>query len=78
MSLFKIPPKTKKLERRIADLENQLEVKSRTIAVLEAERDAMASVLARDRQRVLAESAEYARRRAESEGMTNERNFQSN
>ena len=58
----------KRIQRRVDILSCDLEAARRTIAVIEAERDAMASVIARDRARVAAETAAYARRRAESEG----------
>jgi len=61
------------LLRKLDRLEVELRKRDATIAVLEAERDAMAAVIARDRQRVQAESASYARQRAEAEGVSNER-----
>jgi hypothetical protein len=44
------------------------EATRRTLAVVEAERDTLALVAARDRSRVQAEIAAYARQRADSEG----------
>ena len=55
------------LQRRIAKLEQELEAARRTIRVLEAERETLALVLARDRARVQAELAAYARKQAEAE-----------
>ena len=66
--------KVRKLEKRILDLEATINARDRQLAVLEAERDALAGVIARDRQRVQAEAAAYARQRAESEGNENGRN----
>lgn len=62
----------KTVDERIADLEAELDARDRTIKVLEAERDNLASVVARDRERIRAEGAAYARARAESEGITHE------
>jgi hypothetical protein len=55
--------------RRIADLESQVESQKRIISVLQVERDALAEVVARNRQRTLAETSEFVRRRAELEGL---------
>lgn len=66
--MFKQSRREQKLTKRVADLESQLAAKDRNIAVMQAEIDAMAAVIARDRQRVQAESAGYARQRAEYEG----------
>lgn len=70
MWTFPIPMRRsgEKLRRKILDLEMEIEARDRTIRVLEAERDAMAAVVARDRARVAAEVAEFGRQRAESEG----------
>jgi hypothetical protein len=57
-----------RLERRVADLEAEVQARDRVIRVLEAERDALAGVIARDRERVKAETAVYARKVAEMEG----------
>ncbi|MDZ4688501.1 MAG: hypothetical protein SH850_25790 [Planctomycetaceae bacterium] len=54
-------------ERKILDLVAQCEALRRQIRVLEAERDALADVIARDRERVKAETAELARRVAVAE-----------
>lgn len=48
------------------------EATRRELKVIEAERDALAAVVARDAARVLAETAEFARRRADAEGTPNE------
>jgi len=60
------------LQKQVADLEAELDARDRIIAVLESERDSLAGVLARDRERIKAEGAAYARQRAESEGVTDE------
>ena len=59
-----------KLRRIALNLQSQLEAKERIIAVLEAERDSLAAVVARDRQRVAAECASFSRQRAEAEGIS--------
>jgi conjugal transfer/entry exclusion protein len=61
------------LQREVKDLQRDLDARDRVIGVLEAERDALAAVVARDRERIRAEGAAYARQRAEVEGVTNER-----
>ena len=61
------------LAKKIDRLETELRKRDATIAVLEAERDAMAAVIARDRQRVTAECAVAARSKAEAEGVAHER-----
>ena len=69
MHFFKKPTeKTRKMERRIADLESVIEAANRRYAVALVEIESMASVVARDRARIEAEGAAYARARAESEG----------
>lgn len=55
-------------DRRILELESRIDEKDRLLAVLRAENDALADVVSRDRQRIQAERAAYARRQAESEG----------
>lgn len=60
-------------DRRILDLESQLDAKDRVIAVQQAEIESLAAVIARDRARIQAEGAAYARQQAEAEGLTNER-----
>jgi hypothetical protein len=68
------PAKTKtsgavrRLEKQVLNLQAKLDAAGRTIKVLEAERDAMAEVIARDRMRVAAETAIAARQKAEAEG----------
>ena len=74
MMFLKPTPKIRKLEKRILDLESELESKSRIISILESERDSLAAVCARDRQRVHAECAVYSRQRADNEGVIDERN----
>lgn len=56
------------LRQELLDAKAELEAKDRTIRVQQAELDAMAGVVARDRERVHAETAEHARRVAEAEG----------
>jgi len=56
-----------KARRRVMHLEAEVEARDRTIRVLQAEIDALAAVVARDRLRVQSETADYARRKAESE-----------
>lgn len=63
---------TWRADKRVLDLQSQLDEKDRLISVLKAEIDGLAEVIARDRQRVLAETAQFARQQAEAEGM-NER-----
>jgi hypothetical protein len=53
--------------RRLHDLESQLEAKDRIIKILQAEVESLSAVAARDRMRILAETAEFARRKAEAE-----------
>ena len=66
-----------RLRSRVDELEAQLEASTRRLAVANAEIDSMAQVIARDRERIKAESAAYARQRAEAEGISNERDSQS-
>lgn len=61
---------TAKLRRENDRLTADLEAERRRLAVVEAERDSMAAVIARDRERIWAEGAAYIRQRAEAEGMT--------
>jgi len=56
-----------KLRRKVLNLEATVEARDRTIRILESERDGLAAVISRDRARVAAEVAEFARQRAESE-----------
>lgn len=64
---------TAKVRRQNANLVADLEAHDRTIKVMQAEIDSLALVVARDRERIMAEAAAYARQRAESEGVSNER-----
>ena len=61
-------PKVARLERRVLSLEAEIAKRDRAIAVMQCEIDSMAGVIARDRQRVAAESAIAARQRADAEG----------
>ena len=65
------------LRQAVADLETQLDAERRRLAVASAEIESMAAVIARDRERIKAEGACYARQRAEAEGVANERARQS-
>lgn len=58
----------KAARRRIADLEAELLAAARKLSVAEAEIEAMAGVIERDRRRVAAETAIQTRRQAEAEG----------
>ena len=62
-----------RLEKRVRELETQLAAERAKAAVQQAEIDALAAVIARDRARVQAEMAEYNNRRATAEGMPHER-----
>ena len=64
----KTPAAVKRLEKQLLDLQSKLDAAERTAQVLEAERDTLALVVARDRQRIEAELAAYARQKAENEG----------
>ncbi len=59
------------LEKELADLQATIESKDRRIGILESEIEGLAEVLARDRARVAAEMAAYARRQAEAERKEN-------
>ena len=62
------------LETRLYAEQAAHEATRRELAVITAERDALAAVVARDRARVAAETAGFARQRADAEGVvTNER-----
>ncbi len=54
--------------KRILDLESQLEALKRVLTIKDAELESLATVIARDRERVKAETAAYIRQRADSEG----------
>ena len=69
-----VPVKVKRLEKQIADLQAEIDGKDRIIRVLETELETMAAVMARDRERIRAEGAAYARQRAESEGTSGRSN----
>jgi hypothetical protein len=58
----------KLLRAKLAELESELASRDRTIRIQAAEIESLAGVIARDRERVKAESAAYARQRAECEG----------
>lgn len=55
-------------ERRVAELTAELDIAQRERTVVEAERDALAAVVARNTERIKAESAAAARTRAQHEG----------
>ena len=59
------------LERQLRAVENERDRLERRLRVAETEIESLAEVVARDRQRVAAETAEHARRQAryESEGL---------
>jgi len=59
--------RVRKLEGKVSDLEAEVLALERTLRVKDAEIDAMAAVIARDRERVAAETAVYARRAAVEE-----------
>ena len=70
MMFFQKPmPRVRKLQRQLADLQSDLEAERLKTKVVEAERDNLAAVIARDRERIKAEGAAYARQRAEAEGV---------
>ncbi len=56
------------LRQRVADAERALDVANHKVKLLEVERDGLAAVVARDRQRVNAETAELAVRQAKAGG----------
>ena len=58
--------------KQVRELESQLEAEHRRLVVANAEIESMAAVVARDRERIRAEGACYARQRAEAEGVTHE------
>lgn len=59
----------RQLRDRIAELEAELEAEQRRSRVKDAEIESLAAVIARDRERVKAEAATYARQTAENEGL---------
>jgi hypothetical protein len=60
------------LQKRLLELESQLEAERRRLAVSNVEIESLAAVIARDRERIRSEGACYARQRAEAEGVMNE------
>ena len=60
------------LQRQVAKLTAELEAERLKTQVVESERDNLAQVVARDRERIRAEGAAYARQRAEAEGIADE------
>ena len=68
-----VPAALRRFEKQILKLEADLDAAERTISVLESERESLALVIARDRQRIEAELASYARQKAESEGADGQR-----
>ena len=63
----------KVLAAHVLRLEAALDAEKRRLAVSEIEVGIMAAALARDRQRIKAEGACYARQQADAEGVANER-----
>lgn len=63
-------------DQRVLDLESALDAERRKLSVAGAEIESLAAVIARDRQRIQAETAAYARQQADAEGLTNERNIE--
>lgn len=59
--------------KAILDMQSRLDEKDRFIAVLKAENESLAGVIARDRARIAAETARYARDQAEAEGLAHDR-----
>ena len=59
-------------DRKLLDLQAQIEQRDRTIGVMQAEIEQLAAVIARDREWIKAEAAAYARQRAEAEGINSE------
>jgi predicted nucleic acid-binding Zn-ribbon protein len=55
------------LQRRILDLEAQLDAAKRKLAIAEDEIEALGEVIVRDRQRVLAETSEASQRISKAE-----------
>ena len=64
------------LQKRVRDLESQLEAERRRLAVANAEIETLAAVVVRDRSRIQAETAAYQRAKAEHEGTTRERDYE--
>jgi len=68
---WRLRSENNRLRKRIAELETQLVVEKRKVAVAQAEVELLAAVVARDRRRVEAECAAFARQQAEAEGVAN-------
>lgn len=58
----------RKLETKVAELETEVDRLLRVLSVRDAEISNLAAVVARDRVRIQAEAASFARQKAESEG----------
>ena len=54
--------RARELERQLLDKQAELDAAQRVIAIKDAEIESLAGVVARDRERVLAETAEHSRR----------------
>lgn len=65
--MFGESAKIKRLRAQLAEEKAEHEATRRKLRVAEVEIEAMAGVIARDRQRIQSESAAYARQQAESE-----------
>jgi hypothetical protein len=61
-------PSKKQLSKELADTREALDAEQRRARVLQVEIDSLAAVIARDRQRVKAETAVASRAIAEAEG----------
>ena len=64
----------RKFEKRILDLESQLEAERRIVIIRDTEILNLAKVIARDRARIESETASFQRIKAEAEGLPDERN----
>lgn len=67
-----------RLQQEVNRLRSALEAEERRHEVTRAECESLAAVVARDRERIKAESAAYGRARAESEGRPHEHTIESN
>jgi hypothetical protein len=67
-SWFSASARERQLFHQLAEEQAAHEATRRKLRIAEAEIESLAAVLARDRARVLAETASYARQRAEAEG----------
>jgi len=63
---------TRSLQRQVEKLTTELDAERCRLAVANAEIESLAAVIARDRERIKAEGAAYARQRAEAEGVTDD------